>query len=122
MVSPHDRPTLAEMVEAVRTWIEGDLVRATDSGLRFHARVAANMLAIVERELAIGPVLDAAHRERLESLGVVDDADLVAAIRSGRLDDRASEVRALVWASVRDKLLVANPAYLGADVNEAATS
>lgn len=122
MVSPHDRPTLAEMVEAVRTWIEGDLVRVTDSGLRFHARVAANMLAIVERELAIGPALDAAHRERLESLGVVDDADLVAAIRSGRLDDRAAEVRALVWASVRDKLLVANPAYLGADVNEAATS
>lgn len=122
MVSPHDRPTLAELVEAVREWVERDLVRATDSGLRFHARVAANMLAVVERELSLGESLDAAHRERLDSLGVIDDADLVAAIRSGRLDARDSEVRALVWASVRDKLLVANPAYLEADVNGAETS
>ena len=28
------------------------------------------------------------------------------------LDDRLDEVRDLVWASVRDKLLVANPRYL----------
>jgi hypothetical protein len=35
-----------------------------------------------------------------------------AAIRSGALDDRLGEVRDLVWASVRDKLAVANPNYL----------
>ena len=45
-------------------------------------------------------------------LGVADDAALAAAIRSGELDDRMDEVRALVWQSVRDKLAVANPKYL----------
>ena len=33
-------------------------------------------------------------------------------IRDGSLDDRLPEVRELVWASVRDKLAVANPKYL----------
>ena len=46
------------------------------------------------------------------TLGVADDAALAAAIRSGALDDRMDEVRALVWQSVRDKLAVANPKYL----------
>jgi hypothetical protein len=79
---------------------------------RFHARVAANMLAIVERELVLGPAQGVAHGQRLEQLGVGDDAELAAAIRSGALDARADEVRAAVWASVRDKLAVANPKYL----------
>jgi hypothetical protein len=38
--------------------------------------------------------------------------ELAAAIRSGELDDRMVEVRALVWESVRDKLSIANPKYL----------
>jgi hypothetical protein len=37
---------------------------------------------------------------------------LAERIRTGDFDDRASEVRDLVWASVRDKLAVANPKYL----------
>ena len=107
MSAPHDRPTIAEMVEAVREWIASDA-----EPNRFHARVAANMLAIVERELAMGEEHARVHRERLDRLGVGDDAELAAAIRSGALDDRAAEVRDLVWASVRDKLAVSNPAYL----------
>ena len=43
---------------------------------------------------------------------MANDVELAEAIRSGRLDDRLDEVRSLVWDSVRDKLLVANPKYL----------
>ena len=43
---------------------------------------------------------------------MADDAELAAAIRSGALDDRYDEVKAAVWAGVRDKLAVANPRYL----------
>ena len=107
MSVPHDRPTAAELVEAVREWIASDAPPNA-----FHARVAANMLAMVERELALGPDQAEAHRTRLDRLGVTDDAELSAAIRSGALDDRVDEVRELVWASVRDKLAVANPRYL----------
>ena len=112
MSGPHDRPTAAELVEAVREWIRRSQIDGELPPNTFHARVAANMLAIVERELTLGPAQARAHTARLEQLGVANDAELAAAIRSGELDSRIDEVRALVWASVRDKLAVANPTYL----------
>jgi hypothetical protein len=111
-VSPHDAPTAAELVEAVREWLESDVLEATDGRLQYHARVAITALSIVERELGLGAVQRAAHLDRLQRLGVTDDVAFTAAIRAGDLDDRMDEVRALVWQSVRDKLAVANPKYL----------
>lgn len=111
MAVPHDRPTAEELLEAVREWLVDEVVPTTSGRLRFHARVAANVLGIVERELAVGADQARAHRERLERLGVADDAELAARIRAGALDDRYEEVRDLVRASVEDKLSVANPGY-----------
>jgi hypothetical protein len=111
-VNPHDVPSIAELVESVREWLETDVLLATDGRLQYHTRVAITVLSIVERELVLGVVHEAAHLDRLRTLGVADDAELAAAIRSGDLDDRMVEVRALVWESVRDKLSVANPKYL----------
>jgi hypothetical protein len=111
-VKPHDVPSTGELVEAVREWLQGDVLAATDGRLQYHTRVAINVLSIVERELALGETHEAAHLDRLRTLGVADDVALAAAIRSGELDDRLPEVRDLVWQSVRDKLAVANPRYL----------
>ena len=112
MTAPHDVPTAAQLVEAVREFLEGDVAATTQGRVRFHARVAANVCAIVERELALGPAQAQAQAARLAALGVVDDAGLAAAIRSGDLDDRYAEVAGAVRETVRDKLLVANPKYL----------
>lgn len=112
MSAPHDRPSAAELLEAVREWIRRSHVDGEIEPNSFHARVAANMLAIAERELAVGDDQRRAHEARWDQLGVADDTELAAAIRSGALDHRADEVRSLVWASVRDKLAVANPKYL----------
>ena len=111
-MSPHDAPSAAELVEAVREWLQRDVLAATDGRLQYHTRVAINALAIVERELGLGAEQRAAHLDRVTRLGVADDAALAAAIRAGDLDDRLDEVRSLVWQSVRDKLAVANPKYL----------
>jgi hypothetical protein len=111
----HDRPTLPELVEAVREWVDEDVRSGTEGRLSFHARVATNALRMVERELALEPALTLAHAERLAQLGCTDDRELAARIRSGSLDDRAQEVRTLVAASVHDKLLVANPGWLDED-------
>ena len=108
---PHDAPSAAELITAVREWIEGDVMAGTEGRLRFHARVAANALAIVERELAVGAEQAAGHADRLAGLGMASDAELAQAIREGALDDRYDEVKAAVWASVRDKLAVAHPGY-----------
>jgi hypothetical protein len=115
MSTPHDLPTAAELVAAVRDWLALDVADAATPPNRFHLRVAANTLSIVERELQAAAAHAAAHANRLERLGVEDDRELAAAIRSGRIDYRDPELRELVWASVRDKLAVANPRYLARD-------
>ncbi|MDH3755703.1 MAG: DUF6285 domain-containing protein [Acidimicrobiia bacterium] len=109
---PHDTPTAAELVEAAREFIEGELAASVDGRLAFLCRVTANVLATAQRELVLGPAQAIAHAERLGSLGFGDDVELAAAIRSGELDDRLVDVTAVVRAAVIDKLRVANPAYL----------
>jgi hypothetical protein len=112
MTEPHDAPSAAQLVEAVREWLERDVLAATDGRLRFHTRVAINMLSMVEREMELGPAMAAAHRRRLDRLGVADDAELAVRIRRGDLDDRLDDVRDVLRAAVTDKLRVANPTYL----------
>jgi hypothetical protein len=111
MTAPHDAPTATELLESVREWLDREVIPATDGRLRFHARVASNVLGMVEREIELGPAQEVAHRERLEQLGVADDAELAAAIRARAFDDRADELRGLLADAVRDKLAVANPRY-----------
>ncbi len=112
MTAPHDRPTAAELVEAVREFLERDVMAATEGRVQFHARVAVNVLGMVQRELEDGESMATAHAARLAALGFGDEAALAAAIRDGSLDDRYEEVKATVWDTVRDKLRVANPRYL----------
>ena len=112
MTGPHDAPDARQLVEAVREWLEQDVLAASEGRLRFHTRVAINMLAIVEREIELGPVQAAAHRARLDQLGGADDAELAAAIRRGDFDRSADELRVLLRATTDDKLAVANPRYL----------
>jgi hypothetical protein len=111
----HGRPSAAELVEAVREFLERDVMAATDGRVQFHARVAVNVLRMVERELDEGQAMGEAHARRLADLGVDDDAELSTLIRSGAVDDRLDEVRAAVYESVVEKLRIANPGYLDGD-------
>jgi Domain of unknown function (DUF6285) len=119
MSDMQDRPTAVELLEAIREFVEHDVMPAAEGRVRFHSRVAVNALGMLERELRLGPELDAAEWARLaELLGRDGDirnltAELARRIRDGSLDDRRAEVIAVVRASVRDKLLVSNPDYVG---------
>jgi hypothetical protein len=104
-VSPvYGRPTAAELVAAVADFLDNDVRNATDGQVSFHARVAANVLRIVEREL-----LD--DRAAPDLLGYPDETALAAAIRAGDLDDRAADVLPCLRALVRHRLAVAHPGY-----------
>ncbi len=113
-----DRPTAAELLEAVREFLERDVMPAVDGRVAFHTRVAVNALGMLEREATLGPALDAEERDRLAALlghsGSVAElrAELAGAIRSGTLDDRRDEVVDGLRASVRATLAVANPGYV----------
>lgn len=111
-MSLHGAPTSAELIEAVREWIERDVMTSTQGRLKFHSRVAVNVLAMVERELAMGEQQESDHLVRLATLGMADDTEFAQAIRNGDLDDRLDEVRAVLRADVDAKLAVANPKYL----------
>jgi aminoglycoside phosphotransferase (APT) family kinase protein len=110
---PFGRPTVGELVDAVHGYLDG-VMEAGEGAARFEARVAANALGVVERELRLGPALAAAHVARIGALGFATDAELAAALRSGELDDDWDLVAPALAASARDQLLVANPAYLPA--------
>jgi len=108
----HYRPTAAELVAAVAEFLETEVRAATgpDSRLadvgavNFHARVAANALRIVERELGqVGP--------RPGLLGYPDEQALAEAIRQGAFDARGSELQPVLRALARHRLDVAHPGY-----------
>jgi aminoglycoside phosphotransferase (APT) family kinase protein len=114
--SLQDRPSAPELVAAVREFLERDVVGTIEGRVGFHARVATNALGIVERELVLGPGLDAAARERLATF-LGHDADLgtllgelATRIRDGALDDDP-EAFAVTRDTVRSKLEVSNPRY-----------
>jgi aminoglycoside phosphotransferase (APT) family kinase protein len=108
----HGRPTAAELLAAVSEYLRKDVLPNTDGRLSFHARVAANVVDTVERELRLGGDQERRHRERLATWGFSTHAELAAALRTGKLDPDDPAVLAAVRAAVTDRLLVANPRYL----------
>lgn len=109
---PFARPSAADLLEAVGEYLETEVEGSREGRARFEARVARNVVAMVGRELVLGPVARAAHAARLQTLGARDDAALAAAIRTGACDEDLVEVGALLAQGTLDELLVANPAYL----------
>ena len=110
--TPWDVPGVGELVGVVERWLEGTVVDATDGQVRFHARVAANALRIVRRQLSAGDGPAADHARRLVTLGVSSNAGLAAEVRAGTWDNRLDEVGEVLAGTVTDRLAVANPGYL----------
>jgi len=100
----YGRPSAAELVAAVADFLDNDVRRSTQGQVSFHARVAANVLRTVERELTD-------ERPAPDLLGYADEAELSAAIRAGDLDDRAADMLPALRVLVRHRLSVAHPGY-----------
>jgi hypothetical protein len=124
----NDRPTSVELLRAVERFLQKDVVTALSGPQRYHARVAANVVAIVAREIEteeehlrgewarLGRLLDLDEglpddREALRT-GVRSRTEvLVRRIREGDAD--AGRWRRAVLAHLRqtvaDKLDAARP-------------
>ena len=109
MTGLYGRPTAAELIAAVADFLDNDVRGAVGPPVNFHARVAANVLRIVERELLEGPGTDVAAA--LNGLGYADETELAMAIRAGDLDDRPDELLAGLRTIVRRRLDVNHPGY-----------
>ena len=105
-------PSAAELLAAVQEYLESTVMASTEAAARFEARVARNVVAMVGRELELGPAAEVARAERLDTLGVADDKTLAAAIREGAYDHDLSAVASILTGGVHDQLSVTNPSYL----------
>lgn len=114
---PYGPPALRELVVGLHDFFAEEVVPELDEPLRYHVRVAVGVLAVVARELELGPAFADAHRERLRAFGAGDDAELADAIRGGTLDDRFDTLRCVLLVDATERVAVANPAELagGAD-------
>ena len=125
-----DRPTVQELLGAVRSFLEKELMPELEGVRRFHARVAVNVLAIVSRELALEGVQRPAQHGRLAALlGRADapptdpraldravealERELCARIRAGFGDEPAERARLLAHlrATAAERLAVSNPTW-----------
>lgn len=108
-MSGHGRPTAAELVAAVADFLDGDVRANTEGQVNFHARVAANALRMVQRELESTDTTDLTAA--LARVGARDEDDLVDAIRRGEFDDRADDLMTCLRVLVGHRVSAAHPGY-----------
>jgi hypothetical protein len=111
-----EHPRAEELVEAVARWI--DSVRpGLEPRDAFLARVAANALGVVRRELLQGAAAEAAAVERLAGLlgrqGSLAElnADLCARLRDGEMDRDTPGLLAALKANITDQIAIDQPNY-----------
>ncbi|HXA39429.1 MAG TPA: DUF6285 domain-containing protein [Phenylobacterium sp.] len=109
-------PRAQELITAVARWID-HLRPDLDPRNAFLARVSANVLGVIGRELALGPAAEAAAVERLTVLldyrGGFEElnADLCRRLRAGEMTAQTPGLLAALKANVLDQLAIDQPNY-----------
>jgi aminoglycoside phosphotransferase (APT) family kinase protein len=107
----YGRPTLGELLAAVRESLADAAAGQGPALSGFSARVAANVLAMAERELGRGAADQQAYAAVLARLAAADEAALAAEIRSGHRDHQLAEIAGEFRGIVAARLAVAHPGY-----------
>jgi len=114
-----DQPSMRELVEAVRDFIEQKAMPELKGHTAFHARVAANALSIVARELESGPQSADGERTRLKALlgqdGTLEELnrELCRRIRSGAFGLETPGLADHLAVTAREKVRIDQPGYSG---------
>lgn len=120
-----DRPTINELLRGIARFLETEVVPALGEPQRFHTRVAANLLKILDRETGLGQALVREERDQLCALLNIPpdpaaDASqelahlkhvLCERIQAGWADDGPERTAVMDWVtrSLVNKLQIANP-------------
>ena len=105
-------PTAAELLRAVAAFLD---TPAAESG--YLALVARNALAIVQRELELGPAADARSAERLRALLGLDgdlaelETALAERLRNGAMGLETPGLLEHLRAQLADRLAIDQPRY-----------
>lgn len=117
-------PTASDLLAVVAEVLSDEIVPALSGPVQHHARVAASLVAIVEREIRLAPAADATERTLLAGLLDVDpDTDerdlaglraaLATRLRDGLADDpaTAADVWEALMTTTRADLRIARPGH-----------
>jgi len=114
-----DQPTPDEVLGAIAAFLRGTVMLKTDPHTAYQARVAANAIDLVRRQLELGASGEDAELERLEALLgrsgnlAALNAELADALASGAVGLRTPGVSAHLHATTLEKLRVDQPNYSG---------
>jgi hypothetical protein len=112
-----DNPTPSEVIGAVAAFLKTVVTAETTGATSFQARVAANALEMMRRQLDLSPAADAAEQARLTAL-LGHDGELLALnrelserIAAGQMDLTTPGLSDHLWATTLAKLAVDQPTY-----------
>lgn len=112
-----DVPTPVEILEVVAAMIRDDFIPKLPPDAVFHARVAANAIDLVRRQLENAEVLEAASLERLQALlgrqgpAAILEQDLCERIRRGELGVDSPGLLEHLMADTLAKMSIDQPSY-----------
>jgi uncharacterized protein DUF6285 len=124
-----DRPDSAELLDALAEFLHGDVAEWAPREKRFQALVAANLCAVLGRELRAGseplrddlalllellgtgpPARDLSEADLRDAVRAAE-AELARQLRAGELDSRLGAIASRLTEHVRRKLEIARPGY-----------
>jgi DNA-binding response OmpR family regulator len=114
-----DQPTPSEILAAVAAFLRTVVAAETTGATAFQARVGANALEMMRRQLDLAPAEETAELERLRVLLNTDgslfdlNAELARRICDGELDLTNPGLAEHLWATTLAKLAVDQPTYSG---------
>ncbi|MFP5462980.1 MAG: DUF6285 domain-containing protein [Gammaproteobacteria bacterium] len=113
----HNQPSVDALLDIIAEFMRKEAAPRLPGHTAFHARVAANALDIIRRELSLSPKSLAAEKERLEKL-LGESGDLEALnrrlcerIASGEIDEKTPGFADHLWTVTLDKLAVDQPGF-----------
>ena len=110
-----DRPTKAELVEAVYVFLEEKVKENLPNHLAFNTQIAINVLKVVKRELDNGDKLSEESEEILSNL--ISDPEkaslekLAESISSGEIELENKKLQEALVEITKKKISVDNPKY-----------
>jgi hypothetical protein len=112
-----DPPTVTELLEATAAFLREVAVPQLTGHASFHARVAANALDIVKRELELRPAAERDEHARLQALlhteGSTEELNALLSrrIATGELDLQTPGLAEHLWATTLAKVAIDQPTY-----------
>jgi hypothetical protein len=112
-----DPPTIAELLTATTAFLREVAMPGLSGHAAFHARVAANALDVVKRELELRPAAERDEHARLRQLLHAEgslaelNALLSRRIASGEVSLQTPGLAAHLWATTLAKVAIDQPTY-----------